>query len=269
MHINARPATKRERFIITTPKQEIGQFLYHRQFEKLVNRRFIPYSGFVSGKRHTKRSTISALRPVLASLLAGLFLLASGCSRPPPDLTALGEKCRSILELQSCEFIYHDIIYQGKTEKLLGLLVTRDTRLLFSVDIRVSAGIDLQNGPDIVLENLPAPADGLPGLVIQLPAARILDSDADENTIHQYFLHEYGLDGGGKVNWLDFQDEIAQAKKRAETDALKRGLLDTAWDNAAASLGSFFRLAGFGEVKVKKAPTAQADLAFPPRESRT
>ena len=204
-----------------------------------------------------------------ASLLAALFLLASGCSRPPPDLTVLGEKCRSILELQSCEFIYHDIIYQGKTEKLLGLLLTRDTRLLFSVDIRVSAGIDLANGPGLVLESLPGPADGLPGLAIKLPYARILDSDADENTIHQYFVHEYGLDGGGKVNWLDFQDEIAQAKKRAEADALRRGLLDTAWENAAASLGSFFRLAGFGVVKVEKIPDSQVETAFPARETRT
>jgi hypothetical protein len=193
-------------------------------------------------------------RIVCLLVLSGLFLAA--CAKPVPPLGPLAEKSRSLLELESCEYVYHDIVYQGKQEKLLGLLTTKDTRLLFSIDIKVRAGIDLETSPGMSLKSLPAGENGLPGLLVSLPPARISGTDADETTIHQYFIHEYGISGNSRVNWLDYQDEIARAKERAKADALQRGLLDSAWNNAAASLGAFFRLAGFGTVRVEKTAPA-------------
>lgn len=177
-------------------------------------------------------------------------LLWLSCQAPTPNLADLAEKSRPLLQLESCEFVYHDIIYQGSREKWLGLLTTKDNRLLFSVDIKVTAGLDLDEKPLLRLERGPGPDHDI--LVVGLPAAHITGVDADEASIHQYFLHEYGWGGAQPVKWLDVQAEIGKAKERAASDATKRGLLDSAWNNAAGALGGFFRLAGFKNVRVEK-----------------
>jgi hypothetical protein len=215
----------------------------------------------VQRKHPTDHSTFRPAAAAAALLAALLAASLAACARPMPDPGILAQKSRALLELESCEYVYHDIVFQGKQEKFLGLLTTKDVRLLFAIDIRVHAGIDLAAKPGMGIRTLPAGKDGLPGLVIKLPPTRITGTDADESTIHQYFIHEYGITGNSRVNWLGFQDEIARAKERARADAVKRGLLAAAWDNAAASLGSFWRLAGFGEVRVEKTAGEAGDAS--------
>jgi hypothetical protein len=196
----------------------------------------------VAGKYPTSPSTLAAL--------FALPLLWTACTEPAPDLPALAERSRALLQLESCEYLYHDIIYQSSQEKLLGLITTKDNRLLFSLDIRVSAGLDLAAAPVLRLEQ---DATGKDTLVVALPPARVTGVDADEATIHQYFLHEYGWAGAQPVKWLEVQAEVGRAKGRASADAVRRGMLDNAWDNAAQALSGFFRLAGFKQVRVEKA----------------
>ena len=123
--------------------------------------------------------------------------------------------------------------------------------MLFGLDIRVSAGIDLSGQPGLQLLPTTYDSAGRPGLLVRLPPARIVNCDADESSIHQYFIYEYGLGRQQKLPWLEVQDEIGRAKERASNDAIQHGLLDTAWQNAAQAITAFFHLSGFGEVRVE------------------
>lgn len=186
------------------------------------------------------------------------MLFLGSCDKPKPNLNALSERTKKILELQSCEFIYRDVIYQGHLEKFLGLMTTKETRLLFSVKLRVKAGIDMAQG----LEILPFAAPnslGDPAVKILLPAASILSVDSDENSIHQYFVYEYGLFEEGKIKLLDFQDELGKARDQAKADAVKRGILLKAWNNSRTVIENLFRMAGFKTVIVELTAESPAE----------
>jgi len=176
-----------------------------------------------------------------------------GCSVPSHDLTDLAARSRKLLELQSCEYVYRDVVYQGRLEKILGLITSKETRVLFSVNLKVKAGIDLSRK----LEITPVPASsaaGEPAILLRLPAARILEVDSDENSIHQYFIYEYGLMQEERVKWLDVQDELAKSKEKIKADAIRRGILVKAWDNSGTILKNLFHLAGYKTVLIEPLP---------------
>jgi hypothetical protein len=114
-----------------------------------------------------------------------------------------------------------------------------DKRLLFSIDIRVQAGINLQKGFEIITER-----GNRSALYLKLPAPEILLIDAREDTINQYFLKEYG----GTISRLEFSDEIDAVKARIAEDARTRGILDQARRNAEDILENILALSGFTEI---------------------
>ncbi len=197
------------------------------------------------GKRKTKAKRFLRLSP----LFAVVFLLAasaSGCSRrPPPDFGALETQVRNILELPAVEYVYRDIVYLGSTRSFL-FFKTMDKRLLFSVRLRVRAGIDLAEGFRIV------PDDSNPRRVyVRLPASRILMVDADERGIHQYFAY------GERFSRMEYSAAIDAVKPKAEEDARKRGILEKSDENAKNLIRGFLGTAGFSRVDFLPARAAE------------
>ena len=175
------------------------------------------------------------------------------CVENPHNLADLTVRSRKILELQSCEYVYRDVVYLGQLEKFLGIITSKETKVLFSINLRVKAGIDLSQKFEITPVQAASGNSG-PAIRIRLPIAKILSVDADETTIHQYFVYEYGLMAEEKINLLDVQDELSKAKERAKNDAIKRNILNTAWNNSGNILRNLFHLAGFKTVLIEALP---------------
>lgn len=177
---------------------------------------------------------------LMVSLLLPICLL--GCAFVKTDRTPseaeIGRRVGSVLELPTCEYVYRDVIYIADQASFLGIR-HRDTQLLFAVDVRVQAGINLQRG-------FAATADTTGNLDITLPEPEILMVDAEESTIHQYFKKEFG----GEINRLDYYDEIAESKKRLVSDALRRGILDQAGRNAESLILSVLSGLSPGGIRV-------------------
>lgn len=158
-------------------------------------------------------------------------------SRRPP--AAVERHIKAVLELPTYEYVYRDIIYIADQAEFLGFR-HRDKQLLFSVDVRLQAGIDLKKGVRVS-------RTGPQGLTISLPAPEILIIDADENSITQYFKKEFG----GAISRLEYYDEISQSKAHIHRDALERGILIQARENAASVVRSLLQSQGFGPVQVQ------------------
>jgi hypothetical protein len=180
---------------------------------------------------------MSRLPALVVSLIVPLILL--GCSpQPDADLPDLERRVADVLRLHSYEHVYRDIVYFGEERSFL-FFKTMDRRLLFSVDIVVRAGIDLDGGINIMLD------ENDPGrIVVDMPPAQILRIDADEASINQFFSRERG----GEVGWLEYGAEIDAVKDRVRADAIDRGILEKAEQNARGMVKNFFALSGFDEV---------------------
>ena len=180
--------------------------------------------------------------PLVLLFIVPLALLA--CSpEPEADTAELERRVTNVLRLHSYEHVYRDIVYFGEERSFL-FFKTMDRRLLFSVDIVVRAGVDLEEGIEVLADS------GNPErIVVRLPPTRILRVDADEATIHQYFSR----DRGGDVGWLEYGAEIEGVKERVRADAVERGILAKAQTNAREMVENFFALAGFEEVVFRPA----------------
>lgn len=127
------------------------------------------------------------------------------------------ESITSVLTLHTAEYVYREVVYFGEQNSIFGIIPLNDRRILFSVDISVRAGVDLQDRLEVSLT---------PGRVlnIYLPPGEILYSDVDESTIHQYFIREQGR----SISWLEVQDLMGQVKSELEMFALERGIINQA-----------------------------------------
>lgn len=177
-----------------------------------------------------------------------IVLSLSSChfveSSSRPKSTAVERQIKAVLELPSYEYVYRDIIYIADQAEFLGFH-HRDKQLLFAVDVHLQAGLDLTKGVTV------KPAETLPGgsrgLSITLPAPEILVIDADETSITQYFKKEFG----GEIGRLEYYDEISQSKKQIRRDAIERGVLTQARENAASVVRSLLQSQGFDRVVVR------------------
>ena len=171
------------------------------------------------------------------TLLSLLVLVCLACSENEKPSTAdLETPVREILELPTYEHIYRDIIYLDERKSFLMFKMV-DKSVLFSIDVRVQAGIDFNDGVAIS-------ESGEDGILVKLPAAKVLLVDADESSIRQYFIKE----SGEGIERLEYYDEIDKSKKRIVEDAISRGLLERAEEIAKRLLENFFHLAGFTTV---------------------
>jgi hypothetical protein len=151
----------------------------------------------------------------------------------PPDSLQLS--IRNILEIPVYEQIYRDIVYIGEEERIL-FFKTTDKKLLFSIDIRIQAGI--RDAERISLEMTGEAENGLKTAVVDIPRSEILLVDADEKTIEQYFLKEWG----GEISRLEYYDEIKRKKEELIQTAVDSGILEKADTNAEKLIKSFLAL---------------------------
>lgn len=183
--------------------------------------------------------------PFVALLLA-LSLSLSGCREERGrELESITRQLRSILELPSYEHVYREVIYLGEETSFLGIR-TSDKRLLFSVDMRVQAGVRLDRG--LSLE----PA-GVDRIRVLLPPPEILMVDADEESIRQFFI----LERGGSIIHTDYYDQIEASKEAIRQDAVDRGILSKAEENARQLIEAVLRGAGYTEIEFVALPEVQ------------
>lgn len=173
---------------------------------------------------------------LLSALIFFCFTAPSCEFRKPPPVGELKSHIQDICEIPGYEHVYRDIIYIDRKTSFLAIPVV-DTRVLFAVDIRIQAGIDLSAGFEV--EQLSRNA-----VKVSLPPAGILLADADEDSIEQYFIKEYG----DQVSRLDYYDEIERKKGELIDDAIRRGILDKAEENVRKIIENFLQLSGYTTV---------------------
>ncbi len=174
------------------------------------------------------------------------LVLLTGCPlQQRPDIPELESRIREICEIPGYEHVYRDIIYIDEKTSFLAIPVV-DKRLLFAVDVRIQAGIDLNEGFNV--EKISRKA-----VRVTLPPPGVLLADADEESIHQYFLKEFG----GQVSRLEYYDEIERKKKELITDAIQRGILVRAEANVRKVIENFLLLSGYDTVIFQR--TAQEE----------
>ena len=177
-----------------------------------------------------------SLTLILLGTVAALLL----CCAPERsiEIVRVEEQLRSLLELQTYEHIYRDVVYFGEERRFLGIR-TVDRAVLFAVDISVRAGIDLQQ--DFMLTR---DRTSRSRIYVRMPEARVLSVDADEGSIHEYFIREQG----GRINLMELTGQLGEVKERTRRDAVDRGLLVQAQENARAIVRRFLALAGYTDV---------------------
>ena len=159
-------------------------------------------------------------------------------SAPPINAASIEQQVKAVLELPTYEYVYRDIIYIAEQAEFLGFRHT-DKQLLFAVDVRLQAGVDLTKGIEIKVENAHE-------ITLTLPNPEILLIDADESSISQYFKKEFG----GEISRLEYYDEISRSKEQIRQDAIENGVLAKAEDNAASILRSLLQQQGVDTVHI-------------------
>ena len=196
--------------------------------------------------------TVLAVTAALLLLMAGVVFTArqlreSGNTEMPA--ARISAKVGRLLSMPAVEHEYRDIIYID-SEKSFFFIPTASKRLLFSVNIRVQAGIDLTRGYELI----PRPGKG-GAITVRLPPSEILLVDADEESIYQYFVREKR----DRIRLLEFGDEIRRLKDRVRSDAEQRGILVQADENVRKLIGNFLKIQGFDEVTFETLTAGGAD----------
>lgn len=185
------------------------------------------------------------LKIILPIFMLPLFLTCGPASEAIPAETA-ELSIRNILEMPAYEQIYHDIVYIGEEQKVL-FIKTTDKRVLFSIDIRIQAGI--KNAGLININITGKNSYGRKTAVVSLPGSEILLADADENTIEQYFIKEWG----GEISRLDYYDEINRKKEELVADAIRNGILEHADANIKNLIKGFLSLSDIDVIEFREA----------------
>ncbi len=172
-------------------------------------------------------------------LIPIILLLLTGCARQEKtDVVRLETKVRDLLELHTYEHIYRDIVYYGEKRSFL-FIKTVDKNILFSIDVSVRAGIDFKEGFQLLREEKNSNV-----IYVSLPPAKVLLTDADEESIHQYFATE----SGSEIGLKEISAQLNEIKAEIEKDAVERGILIKAEENAKRVIGNFLELAGFTKI---------------------
>lgn len=201
--------------------------------------------------------------------LAGLTLVLLGsCQRERVvDYPAIREKASAFLALHSCEMIYRDVSYFAHKEKVLGLFESVDKRLLFAVQIRVRAGIDLKSAGSNALQVEPLATgerpvkDSAPIPVrVRMPAPSIVLVDADDQSLYEYFA----VARGAQITRNDWDRQIAAVRERVRADAIARGILQRAGANARTMVRNLLALSGLDVVEFIETTGVEASAPAAP-----
>lgn len=183
-------------------------------------------------------------------LTAAVFLILSSCGPSQSErLASVEDKVRDLAELHTFEQVYRDVVYLGEQRQFL-FFRTMDRQLLFSVNIRVRAGIDFKKGFTVL------PGEDRRSVFVELPAPEILLVDADESSISQYFVRERG----GEIGWIEVGAEIEAVKDQVAADAVSRGILQQAETNAQQIVENLFLQAGFERVTISFGEPEEQDI---------
>lgn len=168
---------------------------------------------------------------------------------PPagPDLPTEQEVRARITNLRTItgtEYRYRDVIYFGEQSRFLGL-PAGSRQILFSVSITVLAGVDLNRGIEVEIDNRRPDR-----IFVTLPSPEVIRVDAEERSISQYFVQERF----GRIDWLSVSDEVEVAKDNNRRDAIDRGLLVDAERQARAVVTRLLEAGGFETVLVRFQP---------------
>lgn len=186
---------------------------------------------------------------IMLKVLLTIFplILFSACGQNTgaavPDAVELS--IRNILEMPAYEQIYHDIVYIGEEQKLF-FIKTTDKRVLFSIDIRIQAGIKNAGLIDVKING--KNKEGRKTAAVSLPASEILLADADENTIEQYFIKEWGAE----ISRLEYYDEINRKKEELIDAAVRNGILKHADSNIKNLITSFLSLSDIDVIEFRE-----------------
>ncbi len=179
---------------------------------------------------------------IISLLLIPLFSCTGNDAGPQKDSIELS--VRQLLEMPSIEQIYRDIVYIGEKEKIL-FFTTTDKEVLFSIDIKIQAGIRNAGLVDIeISEN----NENVRKAVVSLPKSEILLVDAEENSIEQYFIKERGE----QISRLEYYDEINRKKTEIEASAVSAGILEKADSNCRDLIKSFLSLSGIDSIEFRE-----------------
>ena len=177
------------------------------------------------------------------SFSAGWLVLGRGAPAQSAPEVDVGARIESLGRLITAEYVYRDVIYVGQQTRFLGI-PTGQADLLFSVEIRVVAGLDLLRRAAQV-ERTP---DGT--IFVTLPAAEILTVDADESTIEQYFARARLA----QLDWLTVGDNMRVVKDAVRDDAITRGIVERAQRNAESLVRGLLGSLTEGSVQIRFAP---------------
>lgn len=183
-----------------------------------------------------KVASLVTIATVIAGLLYIGFSIYNTLSRDVASLVRKEQQLREVLSLHTAEYLYRDVIYVGEQTRVFGFH-TRDQHLLFAIQLRVRAGVDLQS-PDFSIYS-----EGIGRnrtTFVTLPPATVFSVDADERTIHEYFSGGRGL----PVTMLSYFEEIHAAKQMAQQDAEQRGILTLAEGNAHTIIRNLLQASG-------------------------
>lgn len=185
-------------------------------------------------------------RAVFIAVFAAAALFLGGCgeSPAPVNISRLEAEVKDILSMPAYEYIYRDVIYLGEERSFI-VFKTVDKQLLFSVDVAVLAGLNLERGYSVTSEE--GAARGERTVTVTLPGAEIFSVDADEQSIHQYFAKEMGA----SISRLEYYDEIEKKKDDIRRDALKRGILSQAEKNTEKMITRIFSAAGVERLQIQ------------------
>ncbi len=193
------------------------------------------------GHKNTGKASCSRSRSRVAAAAAVLIaaLLLVSCGSKVRENVVFESRLSNLLQLRTYEQVYRVVGYVSKERTVL-FFRTIDRQLLYSINIHVQAGIDVAEGIKIF-----SSSTNTGEITVQLPPARILLADADEESIHQYFSRERG----GAVSMLEYGDQIESIKRRTVDEAIRRGILVRAEENARAIVRTFFQSSGNRSVR--------------------
>lgn len=198
-------------------------------------------------KRRPARTVFLVVLGTLAVVVGIAVLLPISRGPTPEEITAdLESRIRPMQRISSVEYIYRHVVYASRERRRLLGIPTGSSEVLFSIDIRVTAGVDLTEGFDLSTEDDDR-------LFITLPAPQILLVDADETSIDEYFAHEVFL----QTSWLDIGSELEKIKEDVRTDALERGILERAGSNVTSLMTGIVDLAGYDNVYIRFRPAEE------------
>jgi hypothetical protein len=126
---------------------------------------------------------------------------------------------------------YRDVIYAERRRFLA------DKRLLFTIDYDVTAGVDFRKGLEIRVRE-----DGT--WEVTMPAAEILEVDADDASIEEIFIKETL----GTIRLSDYMPVILDEREAIRNAAEAGDLLERAEANARSAVTRILRLGGAENV---------------------